>query len=264
MLARLRAERDRFVGGVLEGLDALPEEARIAGSARFADGRTLVVHDHAAIRFRAAVIATGSSPVVPEPLQGLGDRLLTTDTLFEIPDLPDSLVVLGAGAVGIEIAQAMARLGVAVTVIDSGDSVAGLSEPDLVRQAVDIFGAELDLHLGAEVRAAAPEGDGVRLDWTDRAGRVHGDGRGAGARRRGTIPQSRCARPRGGRTAPRRGRRPGFRPSQPPLRGRADPDRGRCRCLATGSARGQPAGCDRRRQRRRPGGRTARRRHPPL
>jgi dihydrolipoamide dehydrogenase len=172
VLGRLRAERDRFVGSVFDGLDAFPDDSRIAGSARFQDARTLTIDDHTRVRFRAAVIATGSSPIVPEPLRGLDDRLLTTDTLFEIPDLPQSLAVLGAGAVGIEIAQAMARLGVAVTVIDSGETVAGLSEPALARQAAEIFGAEFDLHLGAEVRAAAPDGDGVRLDWTDRAGRA--------------------------------------------------------------------------------------------
>jgi dihydrolipoamide dehydrogenase len=171
VLRRVRAERDRFVGSVFEGLDALPDESRLAGSARFADGRTLVVEDRARIRFRAAVIATGSSPVVPEPLQGLDGRVLTTDTLFEIPDLPESLAILGAGAVGVEIAQAMARLGVSVTVIDAGQTVAGLSEPDLVAQAVAILGAEFALHLGARVQAAAPDGDGVRLEWTDHAGR---------------------------------------------------------------------------------------------
>jgi dihydrolipoamide dehydrogenase len=173
VLGRLRTERDRFVAGVFAGLEEWPDSARLAGSARFEDGRTLAIDDHTRVRFRAAVVATGSSPIVPEPLQGLGARVLTTDTLFEIPDLPDTLVVLGAGAVGIEIAQAMARLGVAVTAIDAGDTVAGLSEPDLARQAAEIFGAELDLHLGAHVQAATPDGDGVRLAWTDRHGAAH-------------------------------------------------------------------------------------------
>ncbi len=171
VLRRLRAERDRFVGSVLDGLDDLPDGERLDGTARFEDDRTLLVDDATRIRFRAAVIATGSSPIVPGPLRGLGALVLTTDILFEIPDLPASLAVLGAGAVGIEIAQAMARLGVAVTVIDAGDTVAGLTEPDLAGQAAAIFGAELDLHLGAELRKAVPEGDGVCLHWTDRAGR---------------------------------------------------------------------------------------------
>ena len=170
VLARVRAERDRFVGAVFDGLDALPDDARISGSARFRDGGSVTVGDHTRIAFRAAVIATGSSPNVPEPLRGLGDRVLTTDTLFELPDLPGSLAILGAGAVGLEIAQAMARLGVAVTVIDAGDTVAALSEPDLARQAVAIFGAELELHLGAKLRSAAHDRDGIRLEWTDRDG----------------------------------------------------------------------------------------------
>ncbi|MCQ8780351.1 FAD-dependent oxidoreductase, partial [Escherichia coli] len=79
---------------------------------------TLRVDDHTRLRFKAAVLATGSSPSVPEPLRSLSDRVLTTDTLFEIEDLPDSLAVLGAGPVGLELAQAMARLGVRVSVFD--------------------------------------------------------------------------------------------------------------------------------------------------
>ncbi|MDP4001868.1 dihydrolipoyl dehydrogenase [Methylobacterium sp. NEAU K] len=172
VLGRLRAERDRFVDAVLAGIDALPGYERLEGSARFHDGRNLTVGEHTRVAFRAAVIATGSSPTIPKALRGIGGRTLTTDTLFESPDLPDSLAVLGAGAVGIEIAQAMARLGVPVTVLDAGDAVAGLSEPDLARQAAGIFGSELELHLGSTLEAAAPDGQGVRLDWIDRDGRA--------------------------------------------------------------------------------------------
>ncbi|MFC6744831.1 FAD-dependent oxidoreductase [Methylobacterium persicinum] len=124
------------------------------------------------MRFGAAVIATGSSPAVPPPLRGLGDRLLTTDTLFEIPDLPESLAVLGLGAVGVELAQAMARLGVKVTAFDTGDTIAGLSEPDLVRKAVDIFSDAFTLHLGARVEGAERTAAGVRLAWTGADGRA--------------------------------------------------------------------------------------------
>ncbi|KAB1074791.1 dihydrolipoyl dehydrogenase [Methylobacterium planeticum] len=163
VLGRLRAERDRFVRLVFEGLEALPGEERLSGRARFLDGETLAVGDATRLRFRAAVVATGSSPSLPKPLEGLGTRVLTTDTVFEIPDLPASLAVLGGGPVGIEIAQAMARLGVAVSLFDVGHTLAGLSHPDLTRAAAEIFGAEIDLHLGTEVSGAEAEGDGVRL-----------------------------------------------------------------------------------------------------
>jgi dihydrolipoamide dehydrogenase len=68
VLGHLRAERDRFVRHVFEGLDALPADERLDGQARFLDGETLAVADHTRIRFRAAVIATGSSPSLPNPL----------------------------------------------------------------------------------------------------------------------------------------------------------------------------------------------------
>lgn len=171
VMARVRAERDHFVAGVREGVARIPEAARLAGRARFTGNDSLVIDDHTRLGFRAAVIATGSSPAVPEPLRDLGDRLLTTDTLFEIADLPASLAVLGGGPVGIELAQAMARLGVAVSLFDPGTHLASLRDDGLAAEAARIFGAEMALHLGAEVTAGAIEGEGVRLRWTDAEGR---------------------------------------------------------------------------------------------
>lgn len=166
VLHRVRAERDRFVAGVRDGLAEEPEDLRIAGWARFSDPTTLLVDYHTRLGFRAAVIATGSSPTIPEPLRAFGDAVLTTDTLFESADLPRSLAVLGGGAVGLEIAQAMARLGVAVTLIDSGDHLAGIADYDLNRQAITIFGAEMALQLGCSLERVARAGDGLRLTWT--------------------------------------------------------------------------------------------------
>lgn len=169
VMTRLRSERDRFVGSVFASLDAI-EARRLSGHARFRDAHTLAVDDHTLIRFRAAVIATGSSPRIPKPLRDLGERVLTTDTLFEIRDLPPSLAVLGAGPVGIELAQAMARLGVSVRLFDTGTGIAGLRHPDLLRAAREIFGAEMDLHLGTEITSAEADREGVRLAWTGPGG----------------------------------------------------------------------------------------------
>lgn len=173
VLARVRTERDRFVAGVLDGLDAIPADRRLSGRARFRDAGTLAVGEACRVAFRAAVVATGSSPSIPEPLRALGAAVLTTDTVFELPDLPASLAVVGAGAVGIEIAQAMARLGVAVSLFESGSSLAGLSEPTLRDCAAAIFAEDMALHRGSELVAAEPVGDGARLTWTDSAGARH-------------------------------------------------------------------------------------------
>ena len=170
VLARVRGERDRFVASVFEGLDELPDDCRIAGRARFEGPDTLRVDDGARVRFKAAVLATGSSPSVPPPLRDLGARVVTTDTLFEIADLPASLAVVGGGPVGLEMAQAMARLGVRTALFDPGTALGGLEDPALAASAREIFGAEMDLHLEAKVERAERHGDGAMLHWDGGSG----------------------------------------------------------------------------------------------
>jgi dihydrolipoamide dehydrogenase len=165
VMRRVRAERDRFVASVRDGLARIPEELRLAGTARFADPTTLLVDDHTRVVAGAVVIATGSSPALPPPLRPVATRVLTTDSLFEIETLPESLAVLGAGPVGVEIAQAMARLGVRVTLLDPADAVGGTRDPKVAACAAELLGAEIDLRLGATVESAEAAGDGVRLTW---------------------------------------------------------------------------------------------------
>ncbi|MCB1834419.1 MAG: FAD-dependent oxidoreductase, partial [Geminicoccaceae bacterium] len=76
------------------------------------------------IRARRLVIATGSSPAIP-PIPGLAEvDFLTNETIFDLEELPDHLLVLGAGPVGTELAQAFRRLGAAVTLVDAGPMLA--------------------------------------------------------------------------------------------------------------------------------------------
>src|SRR6266540_994969 len=95
----------------------------IEGAARFADRKTVVV-DGIEIAARRFVIATGSSPLLP-PIPGL-DRVpsLTNETVFDLTTRPEHLIVIGAGPIGLELAQAFHRLGSAVTVLDAGEPLA--------------------------------------------------------------------------------------------------------------------------------------------
>ena len=91
----------------------------IAGAARFMDKRT-VVAGGTTIRARRFIIATGSSPILPN-IPGLADTpYLTPETVFDLADCPRHLLVLGAGRTGLELAQAFRRLGAEVTVIETG------------------------------------------------------------------------------------------------------------------------------------------------
>jgi pyruvate/2-oxoglutarate dehydrogenase complex dihydrolipoamide dehydrogenase (E3) component len=94
----------------------------IKGHAKFVDRRTVSVGD-TDIHARRFVIATGSSPAIP-PIPGLDDGpYLTTETVFTLTELPSHLVVIGAGPVGLEMAQAFRRLGSHVTVLDAGEAL---------------------------------------------------------------------------------------------------------------------------------------------
>jgi pyruvate/2-oxoglutarate dehydrogenase complex dihydrolipoamide dehydrogenase (E3) component len=91
----------------------------IQGQAKFKDSRTVVVGDQYEIRARRFVVATGSTPAVP-PISGLDQgRYLTNETIFDLSERPKHLIVIGAGPIGVEMAQAFRRLGSAVTVLEA-------------------------------------------------------------------------------------------------------------------------------------------------
>jgi pyruvate/2-oxoglutarate dehydrogenase complex dihydrolipoamide dehydrogenase (E3) component len=96
----------------------------IEGTARFKNKKTVVLGDGTEIRARRFVIATGSSPALPE-IAGLATTPhLTNETVFDLVTRPEHLIVIGAGPVGLELAQAFRRLGSAVTVLEAERALA--------------------------------------------------------------------------------------------------------------------------------------------
>lgn len=160
VLQRIRSLRDRFVGGVLKSTDALGERS-IAGRARLTGPDEVEVGDKA-FRARSIIIATGSRPVVPQAWQALGDRLLTTDTFFDQEALPKKMAVIGLGAIGVEVAQALARLGVEVHAFGKSERISGVSDPIVAETVRKALSEEFSIHTGYEVELSATA-NGVRL-----------------------------------------------------------------------------------------------------
>jgi dihydrolipoamide dehydrogenase len=152
VMARVRRERDRFVGFVTQGVDAIPASDKVVGYAHFVDDTTLAVGD-VTIEAAATVIATGSATAFPAAWAAVGDRLVTHETLFEWTTLPESVAVFGPGVIGLELGQALHRLGVRIKVFGRGGGVGPLADPELVVEARRVFGAEfyLDTDAHAEV-----------------------------------------------------------------------------------------------------------------
>lgn len=130
----------------------------------------LVEHDVVEVggqRYRArrgVVVATGSRPSIP-PVEGLdGVGYWTNRDAVQVTDLPESLVVLGGGPVGCELAQVFARFGVRVTVVEAGERLLSREEPEsseLARQALAADGVRV--LTGVRVQRVEPDGDGVRV-----------------------------------------------------------------------------------------------------
>jgi dihydrolipoamide dehydrogenase len=174
VMARVRSERDRFVGFVTDGVNGIPDSDLVHGRARFLDDTTLVIDDRVTVRAPSIVIATGSSPSYPAAWKALGTRLLTNDDIFELDDLPDSVAVFGPGVIGLELGQALHRLGRRVKVFGRGGGVGPLSDPALLRAAREIFGAEFQLNTGARADVAPDgSGDGIVVTWRAPDGSAH-------------------------------------------------------------------------------------------
>jgi len=100
----------------------------VDGTARFVDRRTIDV-DGRRLRARRFVVATGARPSLP-PVPGLADAdPLTSENIFELAAAPRSLAVLGAGPIGVELASALARLGVEVTLFEGLERILPREEP---------------------------------------------------------------------------------------------------------------------------------------
>jgi pyruvate/2-oxoglutarate dehydrogenase complex dihydrolipoamide dehydrogenase (E3) component len=168
VMKRLRAVRDSFVKSVREQFDAIPHVVAIKGRARLDGAERLLLEDGSTITARAIVIAPGASPSIPDFLTRVSHAVLTNETLFELDDLPASIGVIGAGPLGLELAQALSRLGVEVAVFDEGDSLAGLDDPDVAASLQGCLEREFDIHLGVRLRAE-PDGKRIALSWTGKS-----------------------------------------------------------------------------------------------
>ncbi|MFV2017391.1 dihydrolipoyl dehydrogenase family protein [Micromonospora sp. LOL_023] len=133
-----------------KGVRVLHGTARLTGPGRVdVDGQEFTAR-------RGVVIATGTVPAVP-PIDGLaGTPYWTNKEAIEVAELPESLVVLGGGAIGLELAQVFARFGVRVTIVEPGERVLSHEEPESSALAERVLGAD-----GVRIRL------GTRAEWVE-------------------------------------------------------------------------------------------------
>lgn len=139
----VRKLRDRFVRGVMGTIEAIGDR-NIDGFAKFIDANTLEVNGQKIIAEKI-VIATGTTPIIRDEWKEFSDLLLTSDTIFEVEDLPKSIAVFGTGVIGLELGQAMHRMGLQTHILGRSHRVSGLTDPEINNYAIKALQAELPL-----------------------------------------------------------------------------------------------------------------------
>ena len=152
------ARKNRLVASWSEGKPAALEQQGITvlrGRARFADAHEIAV-DGRLVTAERIILATGSAPARP-PIEGI-ERGLTSDQLLQQTTLPGRLVVIGGGAIGMELGFAFGRAGARVTVLQSGNHVLPAADAE-VRDALLALAADagLEVRTGAQVSRIAPD-----------------------------------------------------------------------------------------------------------
>lgn len=170
VMARVRSMRDDFVDKVLQGMADIPADNRICSRVHFLSDHELQTETGEIISARRIVIATGSRPNVPGFLYEAGDRLLTNDDLFELDELPHSLAIFGPGVIGLELGQALSRLGVRIRMFGVGGAIGPIEDAEIRQLARDCFTAEFPLQPDATVKTVRRTGRGVDITFADDTG----------------------------------------------------------------------------------------------
>ena len=162
VMERVRRERDRFVGFVLDGVDRIDPEQKISGQARFVEDSRLEI-GNSQVRAGRVVIASGTSPAIPDFLERVLDRVSVNDDVFEWKTLPESVAVFGAGVIALELGQALHRLGVRVRLFGRSLRTGPITDPGVLQSAEKVFSSEFPFTAPVKVEKVEPDENGVRV-----------------------------------------------------------------------------------------------------
>ena len=133
-LAEWKREVVAQLTGGLGQLRKAREVQHIQGTAKFIDANTLEVEGHdGQVKFKHAILATGSRPVVPGPLALDSRNVMTSREALELESIPQTLLVIGGGYIGLELGTVYAALGSKVTVVEMMDGLLPGADRDLVK-----------------------------------------------------------------------------------------------------------------------------------
>ena len=173
----LMARKARIVSRLSKGIEGyLFKKNKIAlykGQGRLEGAKTVIVkgeQGETRLSAKAVMLATGSRPRTLPGMTPDGKAIVTSDEILELKEIPKSLVVIGAGAVGIEFASVFARFGSTVTVIELLPTVLPLEDEEISAEARKALAKQMTIHTGARTEAALKVAHGVEVAFRNTAG----------------------------------------------------------------------------------------------
>jgi dihydrolipoamide dehydrogenase len=168
-LKALMAHKDKVVQANTQGVEFLFKKngiARHLGTARFLSERKVLVEETGEeLSARFFLIATGSAPLIPPWAQVDGERVVTSTEALSFPEVPERLIVVGGGVIGLELGVVWHRLGVEVVVLEYMDRILPTMDAELSRAAEKVFKKEgLTIRTGVRVTAVLPQAKGARVE----------------------------------------------------------------------------------------------------
>ena len=169
--SRIAARRDQVVEQLWRGVQGLMRKNKVevvAGRGTMADGRTVRAGDRSLRAQRGVIVATGSRPRALPGVEFDGERVINSDHATLAGTLPKSVVIVGAGAIGVEFATLYQQLGVPVTVVEALDRLVPLEDPDVsVEMAKQFKTRGIRFRTGARVKAVEETRDGVHVAFEE-------------------------------------------------------------------------------------------------
>ncbi len=163
---RIQQERAQiFVGNVLKYVDSIQDQFKLEGKATFVDPHTIDVDGKWRIKAERIILACGSTPYVSPVFEHLRQELDTSDTIFELEELPASLAVVGLGVIALELGQAFHRLGVKTTLYGRSGRIGSFSHPKMQQEVLRTFQQELDILPQGNFTNATRVEDGYELTY---------------------------------------------------------------------------------------------------
>lgn len=151
VMSHVRKLRDRFVNAVNKDMESWLSTHLMRKQAKFISANELDLEGEI-VSAQKIIIASGSSPIIPNAWLEYKDYLIDTNDFFDLEDLPPKMAVIGLGVIGLELGQGLHRLGVDVINIGNTRSIGGLTDPKVQGYVIEKLSEEMNISLdGAEL-----------------------------------------------------------------------------------------------------------------